>query len=490
MNTFTIGDCRETMRGLEPGIFRTCVTSPPYWGLRDYGVDGQLGLEATPDEYVAGMVDVFREVRRVLADDGTLWLNLGDTYASNGGHADTACNERRGAYNIGNRPEHDRRDFRARGGGGLKPKDLVGIPWMVAFALRADGWCLRSEILWNKPNPMPESVTDRPTKAHEQLFLFAKAKWAGPPPGRFDHVAAEDARWLALLLDAEGCIVVKRNRHDGRGDTFAPQISIGNTSEALMREVVRIVGHGSLLERPGKNCRMLYWQLANELARDLLTRIYPFLIVKQRQARIAIHVDSLTYARGGQKPERKRRGEAETRLLESLWSRNKECNHFGTPDLSDVPEPVIGRWAECERYYYDAEAVKEPAVYGQCLPSFRGDGGYTQGRSFNNSDGTKAKTAGLKRPTVETRNRRTVWTIPTEPYPGSHFATFPTALVTPCILAGSALGDAVLDPFLGSGTVGMVAESLGRRWFGCELNPKYGELIRQRTAQSGLRFAP
>jgi DNA modification methylase len=151
------------------------VTSPPYWGLRDYGVPGQLGLEKNPTEYVAKMVAGFREVRRVLRSDGTLWLNLGDSYASTGGHADTACNDRRGQYNIGNRPEHDRRDFRVRGAGIIKPKDLVGMPWRLAFALQADGWYLRSDIIWSKSNPMPESVTDRPTKAHEYLFLLTKS---------------------------------------------------------------------------------------------------------------------------------------------------------------------------------------------------------------------------------------------------------------------------------------------------------------------------
>ncbi len=163
-----IGDCHEVLGGLESA--QCVVTSPPYWGLRDYGVDGQLGLEATPDEYVAKMVDVFREVRRVLRKDGTLWLNLGDSY--NGYMA----NQR--ATSISANNQHARPVFESGHGRrteSLKPKDLVGIPWRVAFALQADGWWLRSDIIWHKPNPMPESVTDRPTKSHEYLFLFAKS---------------------------------------------------------------------------------------------------------------------------------------------------------------------------------------------------------------------------------------------------------------------------------------------------------------------------
>ena len=166
------GDCLDQLHALEPNSVDCCVTSPPYWGLRDYGEDGQIGLEKTPEEYVSKMVAVFREVRRVLKSEGTLWLNLGDSYASGGmsnpsekstlgGGKDRGASE----YSISRKtPE------------GLKQKDLVGIPWRVAFALQADGWWLRSDIIWHKPNPMPESVTDRPTKAHEYIFLMAKSE--------------------------------------------------------------------------------------------------------------------------------------------------------------------------------------------------------------------------------------------------------------------------------------------------------------------------
>jgi DNA modification methylase len=164
------GDCIEGLRTLPDASVHCCVTSPPYWGLRDYGHDGQIGLEATPEAYVARMVDVFREVRRVLRDDGTCWVNLGDSYNAgrDGGHPGGKKQWK---------PEQIK--YQGRSGAnvfGLKPKDLVGIPWRVAFALQADGWWLRQDIIWHKPNPMPESVRDRCTKAHEYVFLLTKSE--------------------------------------------------------------------------------------------------------------------------------------------------------------------------------------------------------------------------------------------------------------------------------------------------------------------------
>lgn len=160
------GDALETLKQMEDESIHCCVTSPPYWGLRDYGVEGQFGLESTPEEYIAKMVEVFREVKRVLKPEGTLWLNLGDSYAGNCSRTST------GREGMGDKRE----GIYKKMGTGLKVKDLVGIPWRVAFALQADGWWLRSDIIWAKPNPMPESVTDRPTKSHEYIFLLSKSK--------------------------------------------------------------------------------------------------------------------------------------------------------------------------------------------------------------------------------------------------------------------------------------------------------------------------
>ena len=179
MNEILCGDALEMLRTLPDGIVQTCVTSPPYYGLRDYGVPGQIGLEETPEAYIARLVEMFREVKRVLRDDGTLWVNIGDSYASSGVSGtgfESLHTWNKDGHNrqLGNKSPHIRKG-RAPTPQGCKPKDLIGIPWMLAFALRADGWYLRSDIIWHKPNCMPESVTDRPTTSHEHIFLLAKS---------------------------------------------------------------------------------------------------------------------------------------------------------------------------------------------------------------------------------------------------------------------------------------------------------------------------
>jgi DNA modification methylase len=214
-----VGDNRKTIATLEAGSVQTCITSPPYWGLRDYGQDDQIGLEQTPDEYVEQLCLVFDEVWRVLADDGTLWLNLGDSYANRGG---VSAPDR--SHSGGNRGERGRQGSPLSRGGVnrpsalsevIKPKDLVGIPWRVAFALQSRGWYLRSEIIWHKPNPMPESVTDRPTKSHEHIFLLTKsAKYF------YDHEAIkEDALTEPAMRNknAEGY-----QADYAKGDRFSP----------------------------------------------------------------------------------------------------------------------------------------------------------------------------------------------------------------------------------------------------------------------------
>jgi len=261
-STIFQGDAEVLLKRLPSNFFRCCVTSPPYWGLRDYGTKGQIGAEEEPSDYVRHLVAVFEQVRRVLSEDGTLWLNIGDCYTS-GNRAYRAPDKKNPVRAM---------SYRAKTPNGLKPKDLVGIPWRLAFALQEADWFLRSDIIWEKPNCMPESVRDRPTRSHEYLFLFSKSL----------------------------------------------------------------------------------------------------------------------------------------------------------------------------KYYYDHENVRE-------------SGG---------------------------RNRRSVWSIPTEPFLGAHFATFPPKLVEPCILAGSRPGDWVLDPFLGSGTVGVVCEQQRRNYVGIELNPKYVSLALERIRRT------
>jgi len=319
MNKVFFGDCRDTMRDLiAQGVkVQMCVTSPPYFGLRDYGHDGQIGLEATPEAFVAALVEVFRCVRDVLADDGTLWVNIGDSYAGAGysNHKGTGGTQRE----DGGKQRH-------LSGTGCKNKDLIGIPWRVAFALQADGWYLRQDIIWHKPNPMPESVTDRCTKSHEYLFLLTKS----------------------------------------------------------------------------------------------------------------------------------------------------------------------------ERYYFDADAIKEDAV-GQNLHDLTGPGYAAPGQAPNTGNRKALRTdiesrhrsqikggQSLQAEPDGRRNRRSVWTVPTKPYAGAHFAVFPAALIEPCVLAGSRPSDVVLDPFMGSGTTAQVAQALGRQWIGCELNTEYAPLQQARTAQAAL----
>jgi DNA modification methylase len=241
-----IGDALDQLRLLPAASVHCCVTSPPYYGLRDYGVDGQIGLEPSPDEYIAALVNVFREVRRVLRPDGTLWLNLGDSYAGswgaqNRGGAPSSASTLRGNGHIGGGPKikslsaiQMRRTHTGstRDLGGIKPKDLLGIPWMLAFALRADGWYLRQDIIWSKPNPMPESVTDRCTKAHEYLFLLSKSanyyydaaairETAVTPIGRVvaghsaaarDDASSVNDRRTAIHLENEYAVTGDRNK--------------------------------------------------------------------------------------------------------------------------------------------------------------------------------------------------------------------------------------------------------------------------------------
>lgn len=351
MNKVFFGDCRDTMRDLiAQGMkVQMCVTSPPYFGLRDYGHAGQLGLEATPAEYVAAMVEVFALVRDLLADDGTLWLNIGDSYASNaGGYSDTGSRGTSSCPSIGaGTMAAVVKGHLRKPPAGLKAKDLIGIPWMLAFALRADGWYLRQDIIWAKPNPMPESVRDRCTKSHEYMFLLSKS---------------ERYYW-----DAEA-----------------------------MREPAA----PSSIER---------------------------------------------------------------------WAQNIE-DQTGS---DRVPGKTNG---------------KMKAVGG---PRSKRD-------SFKRKDSKRAEaiprqTVGTHRPDREesewntaTRNRRSVWTVPTVPYIGAHFATFPPALIEPCILSGSRVRDIVIDPFFGSGTTGQVAQELGRGWIGCELNPDYAPLQNDRIRQGVL----
>lgn len=338
------GDALATLKTLPNQSANMCVTSPPYFGLRDYGVPGQMGLEPTPDEYVAAMVAVFAEVRRVLRDDGTLWLNIGDSYAGSGRGGWNVPDEVKVAagikqtYRPNVRPHSnsDKKNAVTKGAGedrlfGCKAKDLIGIPWLLAFALRADGWYLRQDIIWSKPNPMPESVKDRCTKSHEYLFMLSKS-----PRYYYDAGAiAEDAIYAGLTgQDASGF----KNAAD-----FA-----------------------------------------------------------------------------GKHAEHNIRGEKRDK------QRGHSRRHAGFNE----------RW--------DAMS--------------------------------KADQCGGK------RNKRSVWNVATRPFEEAHFATFPPELIEPCILAGCPVGGAVLDPFGGAGTTGLVSDRLQRDAILIELNPEYAQMAERRIS--------
>jgi len=331
-----VGDSLAVLSSLPDASVDCCVTSPPYWGLRDYGVAGQMGLEATPDKFVAGMVGVFREVRRVLREDGTCWVNIGDSYAGSGPSGasyESETTKRRaegsgtdGAFRV-SKTLGERgltyADKKPIPPSGFKHKDLIGIPWRLALALHADGWWLRQDIIWAKPNPMPESVTDRCTKSHEYIFMLTKS-------ARYFYDAAAIAEPTAYPDDTRPA-------------------------------------NGSL--SPG-----------------------------QRE---------------------------------------------GSGVRKRVP-PIGG-----------VKAVGE------------------------NGNGNRTYSGNMPEQR-ETRNARSVWKIPSQASSVPHFAMFPEELPRRCIKAGCPVGGVVLDPFSGMATTGQVAIELGRSYIGIELNPKYGEMSRDR----------
>ncbi len=303
------GDSLEILSALPSESVQCCITSPPYWGLRNYGVNGQLGLERTPEEYAEKLVEVFREVRRVLRGDGTLWLVLGDTYWNLSPIRTSSAGAFEKKYTGGNVADGTRRSIKDHDI--LKMKDLIGIPWRIALALQADGWYLRSDIIWHKPNPMPEAVTDRPTKAHEYLFLMAKS----------------------------------------------------------------------------------------------------------------------------------------------------------------------------ERYHYDAGAIAEDAIENQAgnnKRKYRKD--YGGSKEHPSGQGFSFPWKG------KLRNKRSVWTVATQPYADAHFATFPPKLIEPCILAGCPVGGTILDPFAGAGTTGLISLRLNRKFIGIEINPEYVKISKERIEKDATLF--
>lgn len=477
-------DVIDGLRQLPDESVHCVVTSPPYWGLRDYGVAGQIGLEKTPAEFVSRMVEVFREVRRVLRSDGVCFVNLGDSYSGGKTGRDdedeTSLRRRFAAYGTG-RPKAGRKGANGQARAvteGLKPKDLCGIPWRVAFALQDDGWCLRQEIIWSKPNPMPESVTDRCTKAHEQIFLFSKAKWTGDRHAR--RMPSGDARFLACLIETEGNIAIRRYTHKRETPQHALQIAVANSDRSILEAAQAIAGCGNILERPGCNRPVFYLQWTTKDAERLLWEVYPFMFGKKRQAAIGLMLESRrsNTNKGLRDDIFEKDGRSyylrpqEIELREKMWQACKALNQHEPVDLSWLEEPKEGRWVP-ERYWWDRESMKEPDS-GKAQGNKDGFAGYNKDRVENSP-----LTGGLNPNNWNVgdgRNKRSVWTIATNPFPEAHFATFPPELPEICIKAGCPKGGTVLDPFGGAGTTGLVADRLQRHAILIELNPEYAAM--------------
>ena len=252
------GDVLEVIKELPDCCCSTCVTSPPYYGLRNYGTYGQIGLEETPDKYIERLVEVFREVRRVLKDDGTLWLNMGDSYAGSNGNG-TRQTKWRTADVYKSEKNYNLRKATGRKDDGCKPKDLIGIPWLLAFALQADGWYLRADIIWQKPNAMPESVKDRPTRAHEYIFLLSKsakyyynAEAIKEPAVGFDNAAPAGSMGTAR----------PNSRRRGNAKTFRGGGAYTHDQAAENSASVERDSHGLATNETGKRNRRTVWTIA------------------------------------------------------------------------------------------------------------------------------------------------------------------------------------------------------------------------------------
>ncbi len=396
---------------LSDACVQCCVTSPPYWGLRDYGIVGQLGLESTPDAYVAQIVAVFREVRRVLKDDGTVWLNLGDSYAANRSYQ-VVDNKH---VDVGNSKSSTVPD-------GLKPKDLVGIPWRVAFALQADGWYLRSDIIWHKPNPMPESVTDRPTKAHEYLFLLTKAE-------RYYYDAEAIAEASTGQDAGNGFKRPERLSYDGRGDETPWTANPAGTRNR------RSVWTIPTLPYAGAHFATMPEAL-----------VQPCILAGSRLAGKRCDCDEVIASPEGSGP-----------IDDPSFVTGRAG--FNRPRRADEgTRPVTRR----EQRSYAAQIR---------LSAYREEMQAEAGEAFAHYIRTDASGARPPRPDLLRRWLAHGWLR--EPEPCRH-------PIEPA--------DLVLDPFSGSGTVLDVAQRHGRRAVGCDLNPAYHVLAQARTAQRGFRF--
>ena len=525
------GDALEVLRTLPEASVQCCVTSPPYWGLRDYGVPGQIGLERTPAEYVAGMVAVFDEVRRVLKPDGVLWLNLGDSYATGAGSVkDHPGGGKQGAAwaGRGDRPGSPKHTEGAMGPTtqpnrmplpGLKPKDLIGIPWRVAFALQEAGWYLRCDVIWSKPNPMPESVQDRPTRAHEYIFLFSKNEryfydskaiaepgsqvsidrldrarlegWA--PPGSSPHRGSMGAR--AAKPDKQRG---HGRRHAGFNDRWDEMERAEQTGVMRNKRSVWNIATRPFTEW-GETSRRVRVAL-DEIDGDTKRTTSPDCPLHGDHA--APVPNASCGEREGASPSHTERTSA--RLAPEPSSDSAPTGSLREPDsVAESSGYSSQRHAQLASGHSSGSRRKgrAPETIPPCTPS--DESPFCIGRTEEEPDssGSADRTsesnnepddsAGHPSARSSFRNEDslcscTYYRTITEQI--SHFATFPEEIPTVCILAGSRHGDVVLDPFNGAGTVGVVCAKTGREYIGIELNPKYVEMANRRIGNVAPLF--
>jgi DNA modification methylase len=510
--TLYTGDCIEIAKTLPNQSIHCVITSPPYWGLRDYKVDGQFGLEPTPDLYVQHLVELFREIKRVLKDDGTVWLNLGDSYASN---CSRASNGGRAGFGTPREGVFD------RDANGLKDKDLIGIPWRVAFALQ-------------QPYILHDCIKNDVDKA-----------------------------WLAAMFDGEGCIGIRRfdsyrkEKKQIYQDGFVAYTVVTNNDIILLEKCVRITGKGNVKLKQSAGStdgrgivsrRDSYgWRLDGNDAINVIRAIYPYLIAKRKQACLAFTLDVI------HKNKQRMDGKVPKDIQDKkafLFESIKKCNQrekFDLPNWIEEPKQKIEDgwylrsdiiWAKrncmpesmkdrptrnheyiflltkSANYYYDYQAILEPATLSaikRIKNSWNGtdDSELRKLRSSPQKTGDKPMgnrwlTRGFKikeqidnqqhhGQDIETnmmRNKRDVWWVATKPFKEAHFAVFPEDLIKPCVLAGCPQGGVILDPFNGAGTTGVVALKYGRNYIGSDINPAYIDMSNNRIkkSQQQMRF--
>ena len=488
---------------------------------------GAYGLEPTPEMYVEHTIEILREIRRVLRKDGVVFWNIGDSYSSGGRRTNkpqTVAGGSEQGLPLDYSPSRDMLEHPI-----IKPKDLCLIPFRVAIAAQEDGWVIRSIIIWSKPNPMPESVRDRPTESHEYIIMMTKAKQIGKLPLA---ISDNNRHWLAGVVDGEGCIRVAKFHN-----SYGAQILIGGMHKEFIERVRDIVGVGSIRKQDKGNGTAFYnWSASYLDAEAVIKSIYPLLLVKKPEAKVALSLKT---------------GIPHSQLFEL----SSQIHQQGYTDLSGMKEPTLDypiRWKPF-KYYWDADAVREPI--SESYANDKRPHGVLRQHFYPNSKYVKAgmmeANEGLF-PTGERdtgRNIRSVWTFPTQPYPEAHFAVFPEKLPETCIKAATSevgccskcgapweritekirakpqrqnwrsqkdadgrsdypeaggwydaerktLGwqptckcnapksqSIVLDPFAGAGTTLWVAKTLGRKAIGFDISEEYCELNRKRNSQ-------